>query len=319
MRGMRIVCLAAMVCGLASGSDLQFTLRVDGDRSTFRIGEVIPVSLSFTSSSPQKYRVDMATYDRSGRLGAEIWAVEPQPGWDDPLFRYFHSFMGFIGGGLRGIEVLSAKPSVIRLELNEWVRFRQAGEYRVAATSSRVSKMNGQMMGTGVEVASNELVLNIVPATAEWQQQTLAAALAGMAQSDQEAHRKAVKTLRYLGTEAAARAMARRLAQPDDAWDFGFGLIGSPAGEAALEEMKTLLAAPDFPVTDHFLRTMSVVALPADSTVLPGERDKLETRFREELIAALETKQGAALAISADTIVEEAAMRSRELAPDLKR
>ncbi len=56
------------------------------------------------------------------------------------------------------------------------------------------------------------------------------------AQSDPR--QQAVKTLRYPGTPSAAREMAHRLSGMDSDWDFTAGLVGSPAREAALVEMK---------------------------------------------------------------------------------
>jgi hypothetical protein len=301
-----------------TAADVRLVLSVRGDRSTFRIGEVIPLELAFTSSSPKKYQIDKATYDRSGRLGLETWAIQPDGGFDDPLAIYFGSFSAFIGGGLRGFEVLSDKPVVIQAELNEWVRFKQAGRYRVTATSGRVSRLDSSRW-RGVSVTSNEVELTIIPASAAWQERTLEHALAGLDGPKQaDAYRDATKLLRYLGSEAAAREIARRMRGPDESSEFMFGLVGSPAKDAGLDEMQDLLASAGFPVTNLFLRTMSVLAVTPGGSDPPAQREALEARFRQDLIAAMGAKQGEALAISANSIVEEAAMRSQELPADVK-
>jgi hypothetical protein len=115
-----------------------------------------------------------------------------------------------------------------------------AGQYRVTITSARVSQLSGQVEHGWVSVTSNELLLTIVPATPEWQQETLQHALvalsgsrptAAQASGQSDPRRDAVKVLRYLGTPAAAREMARRLNDPYCASDCTFGLIGSPARE----------------------------------------------------------------------------------------
>ncbi len=166
----------------------------------------------------------MASYDRSGRLNEEKFAIEPTSGWDDPLDFYFHSYQGFIGGGLRGFNVLSAKPATIQLKVNEWIRFREPGRYRVTVISGRVSQSRSPMGTEGVSVISNQLTLAIVPATQEWQESTLKAALdfldhANQARDAKPAHsdprQQAVKTLLYLGTASAAREMAHRLTGMD--------------------------------------------------------------------------------------------------------
>jgi len=109
-------------------SDIHFSVRTRGGQLVFRVGEVIPLELSFSSAAPKIYQLDMATYDRSGRLNAERFTVQPSSGWKDPLSLYFHSLGAIIGGGLRGSRVLSAEPIVIPLELNEWVQFNAPGD-----------------------------------------------------------------------------------------------------------------------------------------------------------------------------------------------
>jgi hypothetical protein len=63
----------------------------------------------FTSNAQNKYQLDMASYDRSGRLNEESFAVKPEAGWEDPLYLYFHAHQAFIGGGLRDLK--SCPPS----------------------------------------------------------------------------------------------------------------------------------------------------------------------------------------------------------------
>src|SRR5436190_1491768 len=50
---------------------LHFSVRTRGGQVSFRVGEVIPLELSFSSAAPKTYQLDMAGYDRSGRLNAE--------------------------------------------------------------------------------------------------------------------------------------------------------------------------------------------------------------------------------------------------------
>lgn len=309
-------------------SDIQLIARTRGGQTTFRIGEVIPIDLSFTSTSPKTYQFDNATYDRSGRLNEDQFNIESKTGWDDPLDLYFHSFTAFMGGGLRGIDWLSDQPKVVHLELNEWIRFKTPGRYRITIKSFRVSAGH-PASGKQVNPTSNELTLTIVPATKEWQAATLKAALATLDPAltagtkrftAPDAIKDAVKTLRYLGTVDAARELARRLRGTDWDWDFSFGLIGSPAKDEGLAEMKRLLVDPDFPVIGQFLSTMSVMAVEGEATdKLPAERSQAEGQFRETLAGAVESKRGSARVISAQTIVEEAAIRSTELTPEVKR
>ena len=308
-------------------SGVEFTVRATGGQTTFHLGEVIPLELSFSSSTPGKYQLDTAGYDRSGRLNEEQYSVEPNTGWTDPLYRHFHGFQGFMGGGLRGFEILSPHPRMILVEFNEWVRFDRPGQYRVTVVSDRVSPVKAPV-GTGrMRVRSNELLLTIVPALPQWQQQTLAGALAALDAAKPETHpagqtdlaRAAAKTIRYLGTPAAAREMVSRLNNENLSPEFRLGLEGSPAREAALQAMEDALNAPTYPVTGEFLSTMSIVALPEDDGGdLAAEREQFEARFRQDLIAALSNKQGKALAVSTQSIIEAAAIYSHPLPAELK-
>jgi len=310
-----------------SASSARLTIRTRSDQKVFRIGEVIPLELAFTSMQPD-YQLDMASYDRSGRMNEEQFAIQPATGWDDPLASYFHAYQGFIGGGIRGMKTLSTQATYINLELNEWVRFRIPGRYRVVVSSGRVSRMHGPFAHHGVVITSNAVDLTILAATKEWQDSTLKSALALLDSSKDRAprtdgvdpKREAVKTLRYLGTPSAAAELARRMTGTDSDWDFSFGLIGSLAPDAALRQMQELITEPHFPVTAQFLGTMSVLAVAGNtSSDLPAKREIAERRFRDELISSIPGKEGAAQAVSIKTIIEDAAISSREFPTDLKK
>src|SRR5258705_3548731 len=82
----------------------------------FHIGEAIPLQLAFSSNVKDRYQVNMAQYDRSGRMNYERFSVLPAEGVVDPLPTYTGSM-----GGLTNIKYLSAAPWTIKLNLNEWV------------------------------------------------------------------------------------------------------------------------------------------------------------------------------------------------------
>jgi hypothetical protein len=308
--------------------DLQLTVTLRNNQSSFHIGEIIPLDLAFTSPTPNAYQLDMATYDRSGRLNEDQFVVSPNNGSDDPLQLYFRAYKGFMAGGLRGFKGLSTTPATIHADLNEWVRFKAPGQYRLTVISNRVSKVGSNEFGNPT-VTSNSVTLTILTATKEWQDTTLKSAIQTLDSTkppvvppanSADPRSQAVKTLRYLGTPEAAREMARRMTGTVSDWDFAAGLMGSPARSVALEEMKKLLVDPNFPVSGRFLGTMSVLAL-HDGIVdnIPEEREKIETQFRQELISALPQKQGAAVAASNSTIIGTAALSSSSLPADVKR
>jgi len=301
MRTLALTLLAALAFLFNSTSaqspptppDVQLIVRTRTKQSTFHIGEVVPLELAFTSTSRDKYQLDTASYDRSGRLNEDKFFVEPSKGWDDPLELYYHSYLGLIGGGLRGSRILSPDPTTISLELNEWVRFKDPGQYRVKINSERVFGTRGNPEVRIYNIPSNELILTIIPATKEWQESSLRAAIETLDSprtgtpvgKEADLRRDAVKVLRYLGSRGAVREMARRLIGSEWDWDFQAGLVGSRARSVAIEEMEKLLGEADFPVTDRFLDTMSVLALQEDEVdSLPAQREKAEAQFRQQLI-----------------------------------
>src|SRR5215469_7761338 len=91
----------------SSTPDVKLTIETSGGRSSFQQGEIIPLALSFTSTTKGRYWADVRNYDRSGRLGIEYYCVEPDA--PDPLASYF-KFGGFIGGGLGGTQALDSTP-----------------------------------------------------------------------------------------------------------------------------------------------------------------------------------------------------------------
>src|SRR5690242_493026 len=58
---------------------------VVGGNRPFHIGETISLELAFSSPLAGRYEVNMATYDRSGRMEYERFAVTPADGVVDPL------------------------------------------------------------------------------------------------------------------------------------------------------------------------------------------------------------------------------------------
>jgi hypothetical protein len=67
-------------------SDVSLSIRTRSDQASFCIGEVIPLELSFTTSTENKYKLNTASYDHRGRLGMESFRVEPRSGWSDPVW-----------------------------------------------------------------------------------------------------------------------------------------------------------------------------------------------------------------------------------------
>ena len=291
------------------------SVSIESDQTEFHIGETIPLRLAFSSSVKDRYQINMAQYDRSGRMDYEHFNLSPAEGAVDPL----EGHLGGIGGGLTGFNFLTAEPWTITLNLNEWVRFTQPGEYRLSVTSNRVGiKDSSSPLGTSpITVSSNEVALSIVPAKKAWQELILRGAVAALDQpapvkpqdldKNTKSRRRALEALRFLGTADAAKELAKRLRGEDSGgldYVCMLGLISSPQREAARSALETELRDPDHPISDTFLYTLRTI-----NTV--GEAPNQDWRDAQSkalgaLVAALSEKRGKALSISLSTAVNEA-------------
>ncbi len=175
------------------------------------------------------------------------------------------------GGGLSSSDALSEKPTLIQLNLNEWIRFDRPGTYDLIAVSNRITDLSKGSVArfTGeatITLRSNVIHLSIVPATATWQKTKLTSALEELrvehANPSMPSPRRqaAIADVRFLGTSAAADFMAKHLREdePTLMFEFMFGLIGLPAKlrPYAITAMDKLLADPRFPVSAIFLNTI---------------------------------------------------------------
>ena len=296
-------------------------IQISASSSVFRQGELIPITLSFTSKSANRYQINMATYDRSGRMMYERFLAEPTDGANDPLLVYFKSaYTPFLVGGITNFKFLSDSPYDIRLDLNEWLRFDSPGHYRITATSRRVSDAPGNMnfyKGVIQDLKSNSVEFEIVKPDNTWQKEQLDKILIDLDHSSSkpgplmsESRAAALRGLRYLGSPEAAVELARHIRGEENQldWYCMFGLIGSPSRLAGYEEMKKLLIDPDFPVGNVFLNAIAVVPLDSAESAerLKQQREVNWKAARSTLTTAISTKRGRALATSVDTILQSA-------------
>jgi hypothetical protein len=243
------------------------TVRVTEGRRPFRPGEIIAIELEFSSQIPQRFAVDGATYDRSGRLTIDAFRIEPIDAVTDPMLDYFASIGGYIGGGLRTTGALGEQPVVVKLQLNDWFRFDQAGTLRLSIRSSRVSD-DAKTTRTIVPVESNTVSFDIVPRDTAWEATELEAARRLLDANGSEIdRRKGCRMMRFLGTDAAVNEMIRRYgANIELGCDFDYlaGLFSAPNREHVVRQMEHGLRAADQPVTASYLRTLAILSVYLD-------------------------------------------------------
>jgi hypothetical protein len=133
-----------------------FTVRLKENRKQFHVGEIITLELSFAASKPATFTLDAATYDRSGRLFSDGFALDPRDGAVDPIADYFNSGLNsFWMGGLRSIPDLTEKPYVITVEMNEWQRIDRPGHYRLYVVSGQSSNSKPHRLAATTQRARN--------------------------------------------------------------------------------------------------------------------------------------------------------------------
>ena len=308
---------------------LLFTVRLKENRKQFHQGEVIALEFSFAASKPDTFTLDAATYDRSGRLHSDGFVIDNGNAAVDPLTDYFNSELNaFMLGGLRAIPDLTDKPYLITAELNEWRRIDKAGHYRLYVVSSRVGRKGGGrtfLDNAGSPVVSNVIEFDILPADKKWATQKLNEAISVLSQSGVD-HYAACRTLRFLGTPAAAVELRKRFRGDDNRceWEYKFGLIGSPQRDFVIRDMENAISLREQPVTSHFISTLALLEFtrrapaplqyPDDEQQLSewqSQRDarrhiydQLQLQYLRQLVLAIPQKQAQARAASLQTLLD---------------
>jgi len=278
-------------------------------RTTFQIGERIRLDLTFTNLEGNPYMVHdepcgIRYCDRS-----EIFEVQPATGWSDPLATYFEQDFPITGDGPVPSLFQKRKPLQVSLDLNEWVRFDQPGDYSVKVISSRIVWRTGQPKA----LASNTIGLHIVPASPEWQSGELQWIRENWG-SEHASFGAAQDDLRYLATPAAVEEMTSRLREEVEPGIADYqcapcmGIMGLPAAmrDIAVDSMNRRIIEPDFPISHVFLRTMFFLHTPPGLNVRMFLRPIVpyDTVLWLRVFSALPKKEATARAQTVQTLLE---------------
>jgi len=329
-----IVLFAVAGRAFSQGEAASLTIHFAGGTSTFHVGEVIPIELSFTASLPDAYDMATRNYDRSGRLNMEQFHITP-PG-RDPLANYYADG-AFIGGGLGGSRVLSDEPQVMLEDLNEWVALDDPGHYTLYVTTGRVSR-RGPTKDEPLQLHSNSLEFDVIAASPEWQEQTLASAVSVLdsAASSDDEKREAIRVLRFLDSPRSIQELARQMGNLPDGrrFDCIAGLAGSRHQDQVVQELERQMDAPDTAITGDYLYTLTKLKLQLEHQPLPPypEHDaqqqkiwqerrqeqeeqfsKLEDALFEKAATLVSTKQGRARAETVEALLLRPARGSQDV------
>ena len=259
-------------------------LSIATPKTTFFAGETIPLEFSYTAASPRSFVADSRLQDRVGRLNhVEEFVSDSVAATEDPL-RGLPGESGGMGGISGGDAILSAeKPFTVQRILNEWVRFRAPGRYRIYVLSRRVRQVTGtgqtdqelRMFAANkpVELVSSVITVEIVAAPPEWVREQIMAAAAildSISGNDSElgrARQQAGLTLRFLNTVESGTALSMRLPAINsvDAFALHSGILDSSHRAELLPVMERLLAEPGQAISERFLTTLTQLAVLVES------------------------------------------------------
>ncbi len=192
----------------AQEPSVKLAVQAADGQTVFRIGERIPIKLTFTSANDTQYIIAPWVGGRGGEFDLEDFQVLSSGGWSDPFALYFAQNLIKTGHGWSWPPFLSSNPVQGAVDLNEWIRFDQPGDYTIRVTSRRVCRTDG----AGAELLSKEIKLHIAPATPEWQSEKLKSILDRLDRKI-PSFEEAAADLKYLGTPEAVEEMTSRLRQ----------------------------------------------------------------------------------------------------------
>jgi len=299
-------------------SGVTCSLKIGGD-ARFQVGERIPVSLSFTSDRPG-YKV----YVDPGPIFATIddtFHVDPVEG-----VRIFPPLTmgGYSGPGPRTAP-LSSTSTEVSLTLNDFVRFDRPGVYHVYDASGRVTT-GKDVFSPSLPAATQPVIITIVPQDPAWAAEQVKQAdrlLGTNPLSNFDAGRfDPANTLRYLGTQDAAREMLNVVSRDMEPGANTVvtqtcvkGLNEFPDRPWLISEMQSDIARPDYTVNQYFLTTLAWNTVWQDNSIPSVElaNEKQMQDYKRVMIrlwldteAALSSKSKAAVPMTVFSLLEMA-------------
>jgi hypothetical protein len=244
-------CLVARAQNLGS---LRLHVETADGRSTYTKGEKIPLILSF-SASQRGHCLSFTTGERVWRDSPETVLLDGVPVLptgaraEDPFVDLGDFGIALRPSYLSSNQEIRDTPERIEIDLNQWVRFKTQGQFKIAIVSRRVRRNCGaEPQANSLEVTSNEIGLTILEPDREWlssEEQKLRKLIFSPALPSRSAL-EAVHRLRYLDTRGSAAALVDCLAD-----------LACSASPASIEE--------------------SLVQMPKKSAILTGLEDAAAT------------------------------------------
>jgi hypothetical protein len=156
---------------------VKLSLRTKSKNSTFHLFETIPIELSYSSSRPSTFVIEM---DEAMNFAGyrHIFDVD-QP--DAVLLTWQEVAAHGVDCCATDIRYLSSDPIVFERELTDYVRFEKPGTYRLFVTTRRVFKDGRKYLdfdASKIALSSNILEVTILPDDPDWDAKRLSRTIA---------------------------------------------------------------------------------------------------------------------------------------------
>ncbi|MGA8035338.1 MAG: hypothetical protein WB985_05145 [Candidatus Acidiferrales bacterium] len=280
--------------------------QISAPKTTYRVGELIPLDLTFSADTPAAFRIYTNPFDRVPLGIIDTFVLEPEGAVQPRSSALDAGLPNADDRNPNDTDPLKSSPAHIQVRLNEWFLLNQPATFRLQIESDRiVADVGPSAIPPPFHLASNAIEVRIISADAVWQaeqlkdiRQILDTTKPLESELEESPRAEAVQRLRYLDTDASAREIVQRLGEGHflENETFSSALFESSHKVAAIDEMNRLIDDRDFPVTTEFADLLA--ALPIEGAF---ERTVMERRFQENendiaarLFAALRVKRGKA-------------------------
>jgi hypothetical protein len=250
--------------------DLQVELRSATGSNRFQIGQQIPLEAVFSSGVVNRYLEPCKLFDK-GRFGylrcrfQNQWSISifPEDGWID-LTKEFPT--GLMWGG-PSYDVpshdLGSAPVKFPYMLTDTYRFDKPGKYTVQLSmqvgfDDWSTQRANKLPQTHVVLVTQQIALEIVPASAEWQKEIIrkgydafTSPIPAYTQPPSPEYlerQQNTAALCNMATPEAVRVLIKLLSK-NDARELAVCLENSPHRSVVLEEMHRLQMDPEIAVT----------------------------------------------------------------------
>lgn len=192
----------------ANPEDLQFRLTFVSGSQNYRIGESIPMQITYSSDAEQKYYGTFMN-PQPEFTGVKI-QITPHDGVVNP--RSLLEAQGWAGSIISSPEYVKLQPRALSFDLRSWYRFEKPGHYTIIVISEQIQRIKSPQEGGGKEaltLESDPIDLEILPADPAWnasQMEDIEQILNGPSEPGEKAN--ALYRLALLDTPASASRMA---------------------------------------------------------------------------------------------------------------